>query len=150
MYQGDRFVYKQRIPLSKTPGTISVRLDRLLDANKQYRSFFSVSINPQSPSQNPVVGGKIRRIVPNAILNRQLKATVSKRERIAIYARNGIWHATIAELAELHRANPKDVSLQADWSSLLNSVGLGSLAEIPLVDCCTPNLKPYLNSQNIT
>jgi hypothetical protein len=146
LYEGDRFVYKQRIPLSGTPGTISFRPDRPLDTNKRYRWFFSVSTNPQRPSQNPVVAGYVRRIVPDVTLSRQLKAVDSKRGRIAIYARNGIWHEAITELGALHRANPKDSSWQADWSSLLNSVGLEAIAEIPLVDCCTPNLKPYLNS----
>jgi hypothetical protein len=136
LFEGDKAIYKQVIPLSQTPGTISVRPNHVLEPNKQYRWIFAIALYPQNPAQNPAVRGLIQRIVPDTNLSSQLQAATSERDRIIIYAKNGIWHDALTELGELHRTNPKDNNLQADWSKLLSSIGLGAIAEIPLVNCC--------------
>lgn len=139
LFEGDRFIYKQKIPLSDTPGIVSFRPEKSLETGKQYRWFFSVLINPQRPSQNPVVEGAIARIEPDLTLLSQLKAATSERDRIAIYTSHGIWYDALTELGEMHRTNPQDRRVRADWSSLLNSVGLGAIANVPIVDCCRAN-----------
>ena len=131
-------VHKQLIGLSETPGIIHIYLTLPLETDEQYRWLFSILINPQRPSQNPAVEGLIQRIEPDSTLNSQLKEATSQRELMAIYARNGIWHDALTSLAQLRREAPGDASLTANWSDLLSSVGLGAIAEFPLVDCCTP------------
>ncbi|MCU0532433.1 MAG: DUF928 domain-containing protein [Hydrococcus sp. Prado102] len=139
LFEGDRLVYKKQVPLSETPGIISFRPEQSLKTSKQYRWFFSVLINPQRPSQNPVVEGSLERIEMNATLKSQLKTASSERDRAAIYASYGIWYDALTELGELYRTNPQDRKVQADWADLLNSVGLGEIAKVPIVDCCRAN-----------
>jgi hypothetical protein len=137
LLEGDRLIYKQQIPLTGTPGVISIRPNQSLETNKRYRWVFSILVNPQRPSQNPAVEGLIQRIEPDSTLSSQLKAATTEQERIAIYIQNGIWHDALTGLGKLYSANPGDSHLLADWSSLLGSVGLGAIAQIPIVDCCT-------------
>jgi hypothetical protein len=139
LFEGDRLVYKQRVPLSEIPGIVSFRPEQTLETGKQYRWFFSVLINPQRPSQNPVVEGTLARIEINATLTNQLAAATSERDRAAIYASHGIWYDALTELGELHRTNPQDRKIQEDWADLLSSVGLKAIAKVPIVDCCRAN-----------
>jgi Domain of Unknown Function (DUF928) len=139
LFEGDRLVYKQAVPLSETPGAIGIRPQQSLETGKQYRWFFSVLINPQRPSQNPVVEGSVERVELNATLKNQLKAASSARDRVAIYASHGIWYDALTELGELYRTNPQNRKVQEDWADLLHSVGLGAIAEVPIVDCCRAN-----------
>ena len=127
----------QPISLSEIPGVVSVSPNRPLETGKQYRWIFSLLVNPDRPSSNPAVEGFIRRIEPDATLIRQIERAVSPRERIAIYAQEGIWHDALTALADLRQATPRDPRLLTDWTDLLSSVGLGAIAHVPVVDCCT-------------
>jgi hypothetical protein len=142
LYEGDRSIYREKITLSGTPGIISFQPNESLKNNTEYRWSFALVINPQNPTQNPTVSGQIKRIFPNANLNSRIQAASSQRERIAIYASNGIWHEALTTLGDLYRNNPQNNNLTADWSSLLSSVGLGAFATVPLSPCCatTPSV----------
>lgn len=136
LIDGDRLVYKQEILLPQPSGVISIIPDFPLKLNKPYRWGFVVSMNPERPSQHVFVEGLVQRIESNTSLSNQLNTARSERDRIAIYARNGIWHEAVTELGILHRQYPQNSNWQNDWSNLLNSVGLGAIAKVPLVDCC--------------
>jgi hypothetical protein len=146
LYKGDRSVYREKVSLSGTPGIISFQPNEPLENNTEYRWSFAVVLNPQNPSQNPTVSGQIKRIFPDANLNKLIKAASSQRERIAIYASNGIWHEALTTLGDLYRNNPQNNNLTADWSSLLSSVGLGAYATVPLSKCCAPT--PSVNERS--
>lgn len=124
----------QPISLSETPGVVSVSPTHPLETGKQYRWMFSILVNPDRPSRNPAVEGLIRRIEPNSTLLGQIKSAVSSREQVAIYARQGIWQDALTTLANLRRATPGDPRVLTDWTDLLGSVGLGSIASVPVVD----------------
>lgn len=67
-----------------------------------------------------------------------LKSQLAKaalRDRVALYAANGIWFEALNTAGELRRRNPNDTS----WAALLQAVGLNNLANEPIVECC--NLK---------
>ncbi|MCC3431376.1 MAG: DUF928 domain-containing protein, partial [Microcoleus sp. PH2017_03_ELD_O_A] len=49
------------------------------------------------------------------------------------YAKNGIWYDTISTLAQMRRQAPDDPMLKAEWTQLLNSQKLESIAYKPLV-----------------
>ncbi|MFE1746973.1 DUF928 domain-containing protein [Coleofasciculus sp. H7-2] len=130
-------VYKTKfIASQKQPGVVKVRLPATvapLEVGKMYRWFFMIDCDPDAP---PLVEGSVQRIAPSATLKSQLqKAT--PRERVVLYAKQGIWHDALTALAELRIANPKDAALTADWVSLLNSGGLEAIAQEPVIDCCT-------------
>ena len=126
----------QPISLSETPGVVSVSPSHPLEAGKQYRWMFSVLVNPDRPSRNPAVEGVIRRIEPDSTLLSQIEDAVSPREQVAIFARHGIWQDALTTLGNLRRTTPGDPSLLTDWIDLLGSVGLESIASVPVVDCC--------------
>lgn len=44
---------------------------------------------------------------------------------------------SLSSLADAQWANPDDSSAQSDWQALLESVGLGDIAQTPLIDCCS-------------
>jgi len=52
---------------------------------------------------------------------------------VSVYAKNGIWYETITTLAQLRRQTPTDSRLTAQWTKLLESQGLESIADQPLV-----------------
>ncbi|NEQ82478.1 MAG: DUF928 domain-containing protein [Moorea sp. SIO2I5] len=135
--QKQESVLVKSIPLSGTPGIVRVRLNQPLETDQVYRWQFSVVVNGQSPSANPMVEGLVKRITPDSTLSSKLKAATSPRERIAVYASHGIWHDAMTALAELRYQKPDDLRLERDWEDFLGSVGLRAIAFKPLVDCCT-------------
>jgi hypothetical protein len=131
------YVYKTRFAASQTqPGIVKLRLPSTvapLEVGKMYHWYFIIDCNQNAP---PLVEGWVQRVAPPPTLASQLqKAT--PRERIALYAANGIWHDALTSLAELRSANPQDAMLTADWVSLLQSVGLDAIAHEPMSQCCT-------------
>ncbi len=135
--QGNNVYQTKFIASQKQPGVVKVRLPAKvapLEVGKMYRWFFMIDCDPDAP---PLVEGSVQRIAPSATLMSQLqKAT--PRERVVLYAKQGLWHDALTALAELRSANPNDAALTADWVSLLNSGGLQAIAQEPVIDCCTP------------
>ncbi|MEW5859017.1 MAG: DUF928 domain-containing protein [Cyanobacteriota bacterium] len=134
--QGNNVYQTKFVASQKQPGVVKVRLPATvapLKVGKMYRWFFMIDCEPDAP---PLVEGWVQRIAPSATLRSQLeKAT--PRERVVLYAKQGIWHDALTALAELRSANPKDAALTADWVSLLKSGGLEAIAQEPVIECCT-------------
>lgn len=128
-----KLVYQTNIILSQSAGVISLPLPKTvapLEVGKQYRWFLKIYCRSQEPPA--FVEGWIQRISLNPVLKSQLeKAT--PRDRVALYATNGIWFEALNTAGVLHRRNPNDIS----WVELLRGVGLNELATEPIVECCT-------------
>lgn len=77
------------------------------------------------------VGGQIERQAPAPTSLVGLRGE----ELAQAYAGQGFWHEAMATVAELHRQAPGDEQYRADWTALLDSIGLADLAAAPLVDC---------------
>lgn len=119
-------------------GTGIVRLTLPEDAptlqlNTRYQWFFSI----ECASGPVIVLGWIDRASLDPALQRSL-ADATPRDQAVIYASNGLWQDAITLLADLYRADPDNINLANDWSSLLESVGLEDIAQQPFIDCCTP------------
>jgi hypothetical protein len=111
------------------PGIIEFSLPTPLETDRQYHWYFLVDCGGTQPD---VVEGWIEWRQPSADLQRQL-LPAGDREKVALYAANGFWYDALTELARLRTANPKDETLQADWESLLESIGLGEFAAEAIV-----------------
>ena len=98
-----------------------------LGAGKNYRWYIALRCDPEDRSADAVAIGIVRRIELSADILRQLDAA-DPRQKIVIYAENGIWQDALSTLAAARRANPNDPDLAADWESLLDSVKLGEIA----------------------
>ncbi|WP_242046699.1 DUF928 domain-containing protein [Cylindrospermum sp. FACHB-282] len=129
-------VYKNAVSLRAKPGIISVTLPstaRPLEINKNYRWFFKVSCSGEQ-SVPYHVEGDIQRVELNTSLEKQL-AAAQERDKIFIYAENGIWFDALTLLAQLRKDRPNDVSLVSDWRSLLYSVKLDkNYVDAPFID----------------
>lgn len=106
-----------------------------LEVGKKYKWRFSLFCDPTGGdrSADPVTSGWIERVQPSATVAKQLQTTTNK-QRVLIYAENGYWHDTLKALADLRAANPSDLTLLRDWDDLLQSVGLGGIANRPLIN----------------
>lgn len=131
----DNYVYKTTLTLSQTPGVVSFRLPstaEALEIGKSYRWYFLIPCDPQNLSRSVFVNGWVQRVAPSPALMSQLE-TATPRECVALYAAAGIWHEAQTILAELRRTEPEDAAIAADWSNLLQSIGLEELAQKPIV-----------------
>ena len=128
-------VYRTPVALPPQSGVLGVRLPSevtALQPNTSYRWFFRIYCNQKKTDPPIFVEGLIRRVSLEQPIARQLK-TVDPRQKVALYASNGIWYDALTTLADLRFANPQDESLIADWKSLLASIDLANLAAVPLV-----------------
>lgn len=124
-------VYKT--PLTGTSGVVNLRLPSKttpLEVGKQYRWYFNIYCK----KDNQIIGnveGYVKREQLNSALKTQLeKAT--PRQRVNLYAANGIWHEALSTASELRRTNLQDTS----WTALLQAIGLNDMATEPKVECC--------------
>jgi hypothetical protein len=134
--------YRTKFQVTKGPGIISVRLPQTvppLEVGKIYRWQFFFFCNPASQSNFLYVSGVVVRVRPSSKLMNQLEAAKTPRERVIVYAKNGLWHETLTELAEIRRTNPQDAELATDWAALLQHpvVRLDEMVSEHLVPCCT-------------
>ncbi|MBC1223186.1 DUF928 domain-containing protein [Nostoc sp. UCD121] len=125
-------IYQTPVSLSGTPGIVSLSLPSTassLKISKRYHWYFNIYCNQE---QSPIfVNGWIKRIELSPVLKSQLEKATPK-QRVALYATNGIWYESLTASAELRRIEPK----HADWARMLQAVGLNNIALEPIVDCC--------------
>ena len=106
-----------------------------LEVGKNYQWSFGLTCNLDDRSGDRVMDGWIQRIEPSTELETAL-TIASPAELPALYAQSGIWYDALASLVAL-RTEPTIPTFTAQWSNLLNSVGLNHIAEASLAQCCT-------------
>jgi hypothetical protein len=141
-------IYRTVLDKPEKPGIISVSTKKAIEPlqvsktkhQKKYHWFLKVKVkcSPQQPAQLKAVDGWVERVNPSSTLAERLQQATQE-QKAALYAENGIWHNALTTLGEARLAKPKDAPLLADWTSLLNSEELDSLANYPLVNCCQAN-----------
>lgn len=134
-------IYKTTFPLSQRSGIVRFTIPDLappLEIGKKYEWSLGIICDPANPATVWFVAGAIERINP---IPDGPSSTIDELSLSAIryYAENGIWHETLANLAELRSSQPNDIIIGNIWSRLLTSVGLDlEIAKKPIVDCCEP------------
>jgi len=117
------------------PGVVGIRLPPEmpeLEVDRFYHWGVVVSCNPNDPISSMVVTNYIQRRELPASLKTMLNQT-PLRDRPGFFARQGLWHDALSNMAQLRLTNPQDQGLQDDWSSLLTSVELQPIAQEPLL-----------------
>ena len=134
-------VYRKEISLPQQPGVISISLPNTVESLKperSYRWYFKVRCKQERGNLPIYVEGDIQRISLNSRLKQELKAAVEPRQKIAVYAKEGIWFDALNMLAQIRQSPVQDASLKAslkeDWQSLLDSVDLNNIATAPLLN----------------
>ena len=132
----DEVVYETAFKVEK-PGIVGVSVPaeakpKAVEVGKRYVWSFSMICDQNDRSADLVVKGWVQRIQPQANLNSNL-ANPDPIARVNAYAQNGIWYETVTTLAQLRSQTPTDAMLMAEWTKLLQSQGLESIADRPLV-----------------
>jgi hypothetical protein len=131
-------IYQQDLTIKNLSGVIGVTIPANtnvppLEVGKNYTWKFTVVCDPDDRSSDQLESGIVRRVELSADILRQLE-NADPRQKIFIYAQNGIWQDALSNLAAARRANPNAPVFQTDWESLLDSVTLGEIAKKPIVE----------------
>jgi hypothetical protein len=128
--QGKGIAHK-RLELTTTPSIVNVQFEKTpLEVGKDYKWLISVVCETGDP-EDLFAEGIIRRIKPDQPLLKKLE-TATAIEKVYIYAKSGIWHDAIADLANLRLSQPNSADLKTSWLTLLKSSSLEPLANTPL------------------
>ncbi len=124
-------IYETLLTPPSSGGIVSVPLPKeggkTLKEERLYSWYFEVQVNLTESNLNPLVSGLVKRIVPSPELTSRLQAAATDDDRSRIYAANGLWYDLLATAATLRSTNP------TNWEEMLSSVGLGSIAQAPLI-----------------
>jgi hypothetical protein len=135
--------YKASFQLTATPGIVGINLlpnTPGLEIGKIYRWKLKIVCDPENPREFESVDGAVERVRLEENLKQKIEG-VNGRDRVLIYAQNGLWYDTLTNLIQLRRQNPKDAQLAKDWEDLLQQspdIALDKIVNEPVVNCCTP------------
>jgi hypothetical protein len=140
MDDNDTEVYKARFRVTGEAGIISLSLPEEaglppLAVGKDYHWSFALICSTQETSDNSGIvytEGWIQRIEADAQLQARL-ASATEQDRPSIYAEAGIWQDAITSLATLRRTQPTNALLTSRWNTLMESVGLTTVSNQPLM-----------------
>ncbi|MEW5860628.1 MAG: DUF928 domain-containing protein [Cyanobacteriota bacterium] len=138
----DEEIYETTV-VPDAPGIISITVPKnepkhLLKVNKLYFWSFVAIFDPRHENSFLEIGGVIQRIELTSSLIKELESAAPL-ERAILYAKAGIWHDTLATLAQMRLSNSNDSIAKTEWEELLRSVGLNKIAKQPLLACCQPD-----------
>jgi len=141
-------LYRTYLTPPESPGIISVHLppsQASLQVGKMYHWFFKVRVqcDQTQPTKLDYADGWVQRVNQISTLTEQLQQAALE-QKATLYAANGVWYDAIMSLAELRLTTPKNETLLAKWTTLLDSVGLEEIANQPLINCCKPSLNNNL------
>ncbi|MCP6761365.1 MAG: DUF928 domain-containing protein [Fischerella sp. CENA71] len=133
--EADNPIYKTNFTLPNTPGVVKLTVPPTvtLELNQNYQWYFKLYCSQQKLPNPIFVRGWVQKIAIQPNLKGLLKSATKPRQRVAIYAENGIWYSALSELAQLRLDDPKNPMLIKDWANLLQDVGLADLASKPIV-----------------
>ena len=120
------------------PGIVEVSISKkgsrqnFFEVGKRYQWWFVTVCNPDERAGEYYFKGFVKRIEPQETLKKDL-ANPDPMARAIVYAKNGIWYDTLTTLAQMRRQAPDDPMLKAEWTQLLQSQKLESIADKPLV-----------------
>jgi hypothetical protein len=134
-------VVRLEAPPPSTAGIVSLRLPTLseeLALNENYHWFFAIVCNVEDRSADILTEGWVQRVPLTANLDTQLQAAPPD-QQAAVYAEAGIWYDALAATVQQQCQNPGGTATTEQWAGLLDSVGLGALADAPLLLACEPD-----------
>ena len=146
--ENSKEVYKTVLTTAEnSPGVFSFELPSTapaLEVGRRYYWNLTISCDNGLSQENswdygnkPHVDGWVERVELNPSLKTQLDQATPL-QRVALYAKAGIWHEAVTSLGKLRRENPKNTALMADWNELLKSVDLDAIAQDPIQSMFTP------------
>jgi hypothetical protein len=120
-------IFEQAVQIQR-PGIVQVNFPEnalALVPGKEYRWSISVVCNPKRRTQDVAyTQAYIKRLPLAPELQQRITAAATDQERGRIYAEAGLWYDALATLAKANASDPSNPSIQQDFYSLLNQVGL--------------------------
>ena len=109
-----------------------------LEINRAYRWQVYFSCDPDIEPRFTGVQGVVERVVTDSKFQRSLASVSTVAEKVNLYARQGLWHETIAEIIATRQEQPENPELNELWLNLLADpdVALEDFSSEPLVECC--------------
>ncbi|MBW4518904.1 MAG: DUF928 domain-containing protein [Scytolyngbya sp. HA4215-MV1] len=137
-----QILYQTEVTLPGNRGILSFSLPRSISLETDKTYVWSVTFPVKQPRDpvSPHLWGYLERIQLRATLDQKLRTAPAKAVP-AIYAENSIWLDALTSLASLRCNAADDLTLQADWASLLRQVDLANLAREPLLGCGKDGVK---------
>ena len=138
----DDEIYRTRFRLPTQPGIIGVSLPpqvASLNIGQQYRWYVDIDCaasNSDDLSTPASLTGIVERVVFPANFAHQSKTASQSLDRVAIYAKNGIWYDAITELAQLRLQQPDNPIFKQAWYKLLSDrdVNLAEISSEPILE----------------
>lgn len=135
--EADEFMYEAFLK-TNGQGIMSVEIpseveSKLLKEEGNYHWYLSIICNSQQRSRDIVVEGWIRQSEIGLTLKQKLN-TSDAIAQANLYHDRGLWYDALSVLAEQKKAQTNEPSIQAKWTEILESEGLGDLASESFVD----------------
>ena len=128
-------LYSSKFTVTNQAGIMRIDLPDILQTGRIYD--WQVILNCTGDIEvvdmgnNPSVQGKIETVQISDDLQTKLATVQATPLEVAkLYAEAGVWQETLKTLADLRNEYPKE------WVELLQSVGLGSLSQENISNCC--------------
>ena len=128
-------------PIEKGGGIMGFPLPETvpsLEINRAYRWQVYFSCDPDIEPRFTEVQGVVERVAIDSKFKRSLASMSTVSEKVNLYAKQGLWHETIAEIIVTRQKQPADPKLNELWLNLLADphVALEDFVSEPLVECC--------------
>lgn len=122
------------VNLPTEPGILALRPNVQLQAGQDYRWTFTLlcGADADDPSAFISVSGVISRVQTATDVAKKLQGK-SGSDRLGAAVDAGLWYETLAILAELQGHEVTRNLARSQWVAILSAVGLGSIAQAPLV-----------------
>lgn len=122
------------VDLPAEPGILALKPNVQLQPGQDYRWTFTLlcGADADDPSAFISVSGVISRVQPATDLAKRLQGK-SGGDRLGAAVDAGLWYETLAILAELQGNEATRNLARSEWVAVLSAVGLGSIAQAPLV-----------------
>ncbi|MDJ0844373.1 DUF928 domain-containing protein [Crocosphaera sp.] len=126
-------VHYTRFALPETPGIMKLEIPETVSLQPgNYSWSLMVICDSRYRNRDKYVEGSLEYVASTPGLENQIKDKPSL-EKAEVYANASLWFETLDTVAKIREKKPQE------WQQLLDSVGLGMLAEVPMIDCCRPD-----------
>lgn len=127
-------VYEQPLEQPHQAGIVAIALPEHLPEltiGETYQWFVVLQSEDKYRPSSPFIDAGIRRVKPSPDIQKAL-TTMDTHHHIQALTTQNIWYDTLALVSDQRLMQPDSVAAQNQWESLLQSVGLASLADAPI------------------
>lgn len=142
--QSNHEVYAKEVPLEQfEPGVISIQLPKdvePLQLEQEYSWMVILTCQTQHSGQTIApelyVEGSVTRVALTDSLQQALTRSVHDIDKVAAYAKHGIWFDALTDLGTLYRKAPQDSNYSSSWTDLLEDIRLEMITPPSTTQCC--------------